>query len=61
VEGKITRWTRIGFEVRLEVSPSDGQPPVQVTVTRSEATARGLQNGDQVWLRPVAGAQTAAR
>ncbi|MET1133193.1 MAG: sulfate ABC transporter ATP-binding protein [Aeromicrobium sp.] len=58
VRGRITRWTRIGFEVRLEVTPSEGQqPPVQVTVTRAEAKNLGLQHGDEVWLTPAAGAQ----
>ncbi|SKB08220.1 sulfate/molybdate ABC transporter ATP-binding protein [Aeromicrobium choanae] len=58
VRGRITRWTRIGFEVRLDVTPSEGQqPPVQVTVTRAEARTLGLQHGDEVWLNPAAGAQ----
>ena len=62
VHGKITRWTRIGFEVRLEVTPTQGgQGPVLVTLTRTEATSRGLQLGDEVWLTPLPGAQTVAR
>lgn len=61
VSGRITRWTRIGFEVRLEVTPVDDHAPVQVTLTRAEATSLGLQSGDEVWLTPVAGAQTVAR
>ncbi len=58
--GPITRWTRVGFEVRLEVTPDDvlHPEPVQVVVTRAEATALGLHPGDQVWLRPQVGAQT---
>ena len=53
--GKITRWTRVGFEIRLEVTLSDQQQPdpVQVVVTRAEADALDLHVGDQVWLRPV--------
>ena len=53
--GNITRWTRVGFEIRLEVT-LDGQlqpEPVQVVVTRAEADALGLHVGDKVWLRPV--------
>jgi sulfate transport system ATP-binding protein len=56
--GRITRWTRVGFEIRLEVTPDDvlHPDPVQVTVTRTEATALQLREGDLVWLRPRAGA-----
>lgn len=57
--GPITRWTRVGFEIRLEVTPDDKlhPDPVQVVVTRAEATALGLHEGDQVWLRPRAGVE----
>ncbi len=57
--GRITRWTRVGFEIRLEVTPDDKlhPDPVQVVVTRAEATALGLHEGDQVWLRPQAGVE----
>lgn len=52
--GRITRWTRIGFEVRLEVTLADAAAakPVLVTMTRSEAIAHGLHDGDRVRLRP---------
>ena len=53
--GIITRWTRVGFEIRLEVT-LDGEvetEPVQVIVTRAEADALGLQLDDKVWLRAV--------
>lgn len=58
--GPITRWTRVGFEIRLEVTPDDvlHPEPVQVVVTRAEATALGLHQGDRVWLRPQVGALT---
>ncbi len=58
VVGTITRWTRIGFEVRLEVTPEgpDAGPPVLVTVTRADATALGLVEGYRVWLKPRPGA-----
>ncbi|MCD9198898.1 sulfate/molybdate ABC transporter ATP-binding protein [Aeromicrobium wangtongii] len=57
--GRITRWTRVGFEIRLEVTPDDVRhpDPVQVTVTRTEATALQLHEGALVWLRPRAGAE----
>jgi sulfate transport system ATP-binding protein len=53
--GVITRWTRVGFEIRLEVT-LDGETqtePVQVIVTRAEADSLGLQLDDKVWLRAV--------
>lgn len=58
--GPITRWTRVGFEIRLEVTPDDvlHPDPVQVVVTRTEATALQLHLGDHVWLRPRVGAET---
>ncbi|MCW2798839.1 MAG: sulfate transporter ATP-binding protein [Aeromicrobium sp.] len=58
VSGKITRWTRVGFEIRLEVTPDDvlHPNPVHVVLTRTEATALGIHEGDQVWLRPQVGA-----
>jgi sulfate transport system ATP-binding protein len=61
--GKITRWTRVGFEIRLEVTPDDTlhPEPIQVIVTRAEATALGLHEGDQVWLRPEAGVEPVGR
>ncbi len=55
--GTITRWTRVGFEIRLEVTPEEaGMAPIQVTVTRAEATSLGLHEGDRVWLRVKVGA-----
>jgi sulfate transport system ATP-binding protein len=54
--GVITRWTRVGFEIRLEVT-IDGEvedEPVQVIVTRAEADSLGLQLDDKVWLRAIA-------
>jgi sulfate/thiosulfate transport system ATP-binding protein len=53
--GVITRWTRVGFEIRLEVT-LDGEvetEPVQVIVTRAEADSLGLQVDDKVWLRAL--------
>ena len=40
--GRIERFNRVGFEVRLEVrlTEDDDAPPVLVTLTRAEATAK---------------------
>ncbi|MBC7630186.1 sulfate ABC transporter ATP-binding protein [Aeromicrobium sp.] len=61
--GKITRWTRVGFEIRLEVTPEDvlHPDPILVVVTRAEATALQLHLGDQVWLRARVGADAVGR
>ncbi|MTB88736.1 sulfate ABC transporter ATP-binding protein [Aeromicrobium senzhongii] len=58
VDGPITRWTRVGFEVRLEVTPTDPRypDPVQVSLTRAQALSLGLKQGQHVWLAPSAGA-----
>jgi len=63
VSGRITRWTRVGFEIRLQVTPDDvlHPDPVEVAVTRAEATSLGLHPGDQVWLRPKIGADEVSR
>lgn len=57
--GTITSWNRVGFEVRMEVTPEEpvGHPPVKVTVTRTQAHALGLHLGAYVWLRPVPGVE----
>jgi sulfate transport system ATP-binding protein len=56
--GIIERFNRVGFEVRLDVrlTEDDAAPPVVVTLTRADATAKGLETGMPVWLTPVAGA-----
>ena len=56
--GRIERFNRVGFEVRLDVRLiGDGTaPPVLVTLTRADATAKGLETGMPVWITPVAGA-----
>ena len=44
--------------MRLDVRliEDDGAPPVLVTLTRADATAKALETGVPVWVRPVAGA-----
>ena len=61
VAGWITKWTRIGFEVRLEVQPEDGTEPIAVFLTRTEAGSLDLRDGDRVWLAAHAGVPAAAR
>jgi len=58
VIGTIERVTRIGFEVRLDVTVGD--ETVLVTMTRSQFQAHGLAVGTTVWVLPVAGAPTVA-
>jgi sulfate/thiosulfate transport system ATP-binding protein len=55
--GHIVRYTRVGFEVRLEIKLADANhAPVLVTLTRADATAKQLIEGAAVWVKPVAGA-----
>jgi sulfate/thiosulfate transport system ATP-binding protein len=56
--GRIERFNRVGFEVRLDVhlTDEDDAPPVLVTLTRAETTAKALNLGVPVWIRPVANA-----
>jgi sulfate/thiosulfate transport system ATP-binding protein len=53
--GRIERFNRVGFEVRLDVrlAEDDAAPRVLVTLTRAEATAKGLEVGVPVWIKPV--------
>lgn len=54
VTGTISRWNRVGFEVRFEVTVAGGTgaPVVEVTIPRSEALRHRLQLGSDVSLRP---------
>ena len=51
--GSVDRLTRIGFEVRLDVTIPGAPEPVTAVVTRAEALALGLEAGSKVWLRAV--------
>ncbi|HSI27496.1 MAG TPA: sulfate ABC transporter ATP-binding protein [Aeromicrobium sp.] len=53
VPGVISRSTRIGFEVRLDVDVAGEPDPVNVVVTRAEASSLHLVVGDRIWLRAV--------
>jgi sulfate transport system ATP-binding protein len=56
--GEIDRFIRVGYEVRLDVTltADTNAKPVLVTLTRAEATAKQLDVGAPVWIRPVADA-----
>ena len=60
--GIISRASRVGFEVRLEVNLIDTPQasPVLITLTRAEATAKRLEEGATVWIKPVEGASQIA-
>ncbi|GAA4735045.1 sulfate/molybdate ABC transporter ATP-binding protein [Phytohabitans rumicis] len=50
VPGQVTRITRIGFEIRVEVTTADDQA-VTVTLTRNEFLDLGLELGTAVFIR----------
>ncbi|GIJ40318.1 sulfate/molybdate ABC transporter ATP-binding protein [Micromonospora andamanensis] len=50
VPGRVSRITRIGFEIRVEVTTVDGQS-VTVTLTRNEFLALNIEIGTDVRLR----------
>ena len=64
--GQVTRVTRVGFEVRVEVtidrSPDDAAAPtvtpVLVTLTRAEFRVLDIDTDATVWVHPVDGAPT---
>ncbi|GAA3697400.1 sulfate ABC transporter ATP-binding protein [Microlunatus aurantiacus] len=60
--GHILRASRVGFEVRLEIGLAGdaSSTPVLVTLTRAEATAKQLEEGQSVWIKAVAGASQIA-
>ena len=60
VEGVVSRFLRVGFEVRLSVLTIDGQD-VSVILTRTHARALGLEEGQTVWLTPASGANVVPR
>ena len=55
-EGSIEKVARIGFEVRVQVRIGDED--VQVTMSRTQFQAYGLDVGDPVWVRVATGAPT---
>ena len=56
VAGAVTRITRLGFEVKVDVALADGSD-CWVQLSRGSAAELGLEAGQQVW---VARAETAA-
>ncbi|SDY67786.1 sulfate transport system ATP-binding protein [Micromonospora pattaloongensis] len=59
VAGRATRITRVGFEIRVEVTTITGQV-VTVTLTRNEFLALGLRNDAAVHLRIAPNSPTTA-
>ncbi len=61
--GTVTTLSRVGFEVRLDITLDASSAPEQVTavhatMTRAEAAGKRLAEGDRVWLRTVPGASS---
>jgi sulfate transport system ATP-binding protein len=57
--GTVTRFLRVGFEVRLQVELEDGATdPVSVVLSRAHARSLDLELGSKVWLTPAVGAVT---
>jgi sulfate transport system ATP-binding protein len=56
--GRIARVSRVGFEVRVEVTV--GTSAVLVTSTRTHFHALDVAVGDTVWIRPAVGAPSVA-
>ncbi|RIW47955.1 sulfate ABC transporter ATP-binding protein [Micromonospora endophytica] len=52
VAGRVSRVTRIGFEIRVEVTTTSGQP-VTATLTRNEFQALDIQLDSEVHIRPT--------
>ncbi|WP_327010386.1 sulfate ABC transporter ATP-binding protein [Dactylosporangium sp. NBC_01737] len=57
VTGQVSRITRIGFEIRIDVTTAAGQSVI-VTLTRNEFLALGLEVGTTVHLRISPGSPT---
>jgi sulfate transport system ATP-binding protein len=56
VLAKVTRLTRVGFEVRVDLDVAGA--PALVTLTRTEWAGLHLAEGDPAWIRQVEGAPT---
>ncbi|MFC3505539.1 sulfate/molybdate ABC transporter ATP-binding protein [Micromonospora krabiensis] len=57
VAGRVSRVTRVGFEIRVDVTTEPGQV-VAVTLTRNEFLALGVDTGAAVWLTIAPGSPT---
>jgi sulfate transport system ATP-binding protein len=51
VTGRISRITRVGFEIRVEIATATDDQPVTATLTRNEFLALNLEVGSPVRLR----------
>jgi sulfate/thiosulfate transport system ATP-binding protein len=58
IQARVTRLSRVGFEVRAELTAGDSSPWVQLT--RGQADALALRENGTVWLRPAPEASTLA-
>jgi sulfate/thiosulfate transport system ATP-binding protein len=58
LEARVTRLSRVGFEVRAELAVGDSRPWVQLT--RGQADALALREDGTVWLRAASEASTLA-
>ncbi|MFY1634873.1 sulfate/molybdate ABC transporter ATP-binding protein [Solwaraspora sp. WMMB335] len=59
VPGRVSRITRVAFEIRIDVTTTAGQP-VTVTLTRNEFLALGLHDGAPVHLTVAPDSPTSA-
>jgi sulfate transport system ATP-binding protein len=57
IEAMVERVVYLGFEVRVELVPTDG-PALSVQLTRGEADGLELRDGDIVWVRVDSGQRT---
>jgi len=55
MHGTVSRFLRVGFEVRLTVLTENGEE-VTVVLTRNHAQALGIEEGGTVWVTAVPGA-----
>ncbi|MBD8505631.1 TOBE-like domain-containing protein [Hoyosella sp. G463] len=61
VEATVDRIVRLGFEVRVELAPLNGDPRLSAQITRGDADDLGLERGEQIYVRAahIPGAATA--
>lgn len=54
----VARITRVGFEVRVELTVDGSAATTLATLTRTEALALRIDEDSTLWVRPTAGAPT---
>ncbi|WP_149361410.1 sulfate/molybdate ABC transporter ATP-binding protein [Lolliginicoccus suaedae] len=62
IEATVDRIVRLGFEVRVELVPLNGDPRLSAQITRGDADDLGLERGEQIYVRAahIPGAATTA-